>query len=80
MTGALLEQQFNQIIAFILANKDSNDDDDDEPKVKIQKNDLISDIISLDDNHKINVENSPSCEKFKELYFDKKTPVIIEGN
>jgi hypothetical protein len=73
MSGSLLEKEFNQIITFTLEKNFTV-----EPKADIKRTYSIPDII-LNEHYNLKIENSPSFEKFKEFYFDKKIPVLIEG-
>lgn len=74
MSGPLLEKQFNHIINYLSKSVQTKDEDY-SVKAKMRK----LDVPELNDNFKLNIEESPSFETFKELYFDKKVPVIIDG-
>ena len=77
MSGPLLEKQFNQIISNI-SKETQQPDEEYSVKAKVQKLETINDPI-LEDKFKIKIEQSPSFETFKKLYFDKNVPVLIDG-
>lgn len=69
-----MENEFNQIIK-IVENKTEKDQSLKKRRIETQK----IDKIQLDENFLINYEDNPSVEKFREEYFKKDIPVIVDN-
>jgi lysine-specific demethylase 8 len=76
MSGPLLEKQFNQIINFLIKSNQTNNIESFDINIKKRK---LSDVeLTIHDEHALKIEISPSIETFREEFFLKNTPVIID--
>lgn len=78
MSGPLLEEQFNQIINYIQSQM-SDREKIKKIKIESENSDDDSSKIVLNKSKLIYFENSPSIEVFRQEYFLKNIPVIIDN-
>lgn len=74
MSGPLMEKEFNKIIKII---EDMSDRELRSKRIRVDTEQAVK--INLNNDFLIKYEKSPSVEKFRDEYFSKDLPVIVDN-